>query len=73
MRKRTKIMFALIAMVIILIGGIVPNLPSSWTSEFPAWFINFAIVCGVLLILLNCFWFLQDIDGIVNKKKKIIK
>jgi ABC-type polysaccharide/polyol phosphate export permease len=73
MRERSNIFLVLLGMGIIIIGGIIPNLPHPWISELPAWIKYISILCGVALILMNFIWFFQDIDGLLSKKKNKVK
>ena len=71
MKNSSKRILLIIGIFIILIGGVIPSLPNSWLTELPAWIKNLSIFCGIAIIILNIFWFLQDIDELNSKNKKM--
>ena len=55
--------------IIVILGGILPNLPNSWTDNFPKWLRNVSIFCGIIFLLIvlgNCF---SELNELFNKKK----
>ena len=59
-----------IGLSMILIGGVIPSLPNSWISGLPNWIKIVSIISGIGIIILNLIWFFQDIDELINKKRK---
>lgn len=69
MRTQTKFTLFFIALAIIILGGVVPNMPMSMISGLPEWIKELSLTLGGLLLLLYFIWLLQDIETIMSKKK----
>lgn len=70
MKKGTKHTLTITGLAIIILGAVIPNLPYSWISCLPGWFVNIVLFCAVVVLLFNLFWFLKDMDELSNKKKR---
>ena len=61
--SKLKFFISLPFLIILLFGGILPNLPNSWFDNFPLWF-ETVILClgGVFLVLFLAIGFIERND-----------
>ena len=63
MRKLGKIISFSIVLFLLIVGGIVPNLPGSLLKDLPEWFFWVATVSGIIFLIFGLILHFTDMDN----------